>query len=165
MFYDPNNSFQILAILVFDQQNGSSDMKTIPFRDMIINSDKWIDSHHPLNIRGTMLIPTITISYIFSSEELNIRKMMYSFILTQSKDFEKIEGHTDEYVDFLTTNIRVMLSAIAEDTDDDYLYDIGMLFENYGYDYLANESYLCYNVENGCLEEQFMQELWYEELR
>ena len=151
--YDPNESFQLLAIFDLDDRNVVPVMNLKTYDDIIMKCGKWIDNFESSNKLGYECIPTLTITYTFDSmEDKDINQHVFSFVVTQPEKYFKTKSLDDMDIDLLSNNISVLLSIYQEDDKDGYAAELLEIFKiQTSYDYSVSESHVHLEVENGDL--------------
>jgi hypothetical protein len=152
--YDPNESFQILSIMHLDRTFDPSVMNVMHFTETLNKCGNWIHSYESDNKTGVSCVPSITMMFMFDNDE---SKSLYSFVITQPKSYFEKKDVTSLDFKFLANNIHVLLSMLAEDNDDEGLYDIFEWFENSAHEFMGNESYVHYIINDGILEPAYIQ--------
>lgn len=165
--YDPNESFQLLAVFDLDVRGIAPIMNLKTYDDRIMKCGKWIDNFDSTNKLGYECVPTLTVTYTFDSvEDKSINQHIFSFIVTQPEKYFKTRKLDDMDIDLLSNNISVLLSIYQEDDKDEYAADLLDLFKNQtSYDYSVIESHVHLEVENGDIIPVFSPQPYWKEIQ
>lgn len=165
--YDPNESFNLLAIFDLDSRDSKNPtMNYKTYDEKIHRCGKWISNSDHRNKTNLNVVPTFSVLLMFDNiyDEPDIKQKIFTFVITQPESYFQDRSVEKLDIDFITNNISVLLSVEANDNEDSYAGELLQMFANNGYEYVVKESYLHYSIDEGNMVPMFIQKPFWEEV-